>query len=258
MKRILVLLLALITVFAFTGCDDDGGIKGTKYEALHSHLYYVIESFSNYEFSVTVDGDKAEFVQVTYDDGETDSGVAYKEKQTTRLVGAVKVEDGYHVISVQKLYNSVEVIGKGAKARKEEMIAAAKEQIGLLDPETENYKEYKSRYESVIALYSGKEVDATEMSLSAFSSVTYKVKLDDEIGKITELLMFAEGQNMGGYKFEYGEDGVMTRSTETDNDGDVWEVEYRKNGTPSSFKFTDDTETLTYTCDESGKITKVE
>lgn len=107
MKRILTLILALITVFAFTACDDKGGEKPTIYYAYHSHLYYAVETFTNYEFSVIIDGD-------------------------------------------------------------------------------------------------------------------------------------------------------MTRSTESDDDGDVWEVEYYKKGSPSAFKFKNEIEEMYFTCDESGKLTKVE
>ncbi len=256
MKRILVLVLALITVFSFAACDDNGGKNGKTYEAFHSHLYYAAEEFSNFEYAVTIDGSKAEFIQTTYDSEENDSG-AFTETQISRMVGTAKAEGGYYVVTVNKLYNSVKLSGAGAKKYKEDMIAMANEQIDLLDPKTENYKEYKNRYEMIIDLYKGKEIDAS-VSLGEFKSVTYKVKLDDTNGKMTELIMYADGKNMGGYTFEYDDDGVMTRSTEFDDDSDVWEVEYRKNGTPTAFKFKNENEEMNYTCDENGKITKVE
>ena len=137
------------------------------------------------------------------------------------------------------------------------MISMAKEQLKLLDPEDENYKEYKQRFETMIELYSGKEIDVTSMTLSAFESVVYKLKLDDKNMKIAEMLMLADEKSMGGYTFEYNANGVMTRSTELDSDGDILEAEYRANGTPSSFKYTTDEEVLNFTCDENGTVTEI-
>jgi Fe-S cluster assembly iron-binding protein IscA len=256
MKRILVLLLVLVAVFSLSACDDNGGKEGKTYKAFHSHLYYAAEKFSNFEYSVTINGDEAEFVQTTYETNENDSG-EYTETQISRMVGTAKKDDGYYVVTVKKLYNSVKVSGAGAKLYKDSMVAMAQEQIDMLDSKSENYKQYKERYEMVVDLYKGKEVDASA-SLGEFDSVTYQVKLDDENGKMTELVMYADGKNMGGYSFEYDEAGVMIRSKEFDDDSDVWEVEYRENGTPSAFKFKNENENMSYTCDENGKVTKLE
>ena len=259
MKRILIYILALVTLFILVGCDKDGSndvIEGDKYVAQQSHLYPYAPSYLDYDYWVVIDGTQAEIAQVAHDGGTNDSG-AYTEDQTTRMTGTVKLEDGYYVVTVKKLYNSVKYSGEGAQTQKNAMIQSAQDAIEGLDHENTYYEDYVARYELMIEMYGGKEVDATSMSLSEFNSVVYKVKLDDKNGKITEMQMFADGASMGGYTFEYDANGVMTRSTEYDNDNDLWETEYRADGTPSFFKYTSGDEVLAFSCDESGNLTEV-
>ena len=259
MKRLFVFVLPLITVLALVACDEkksDSVIEGDKYVARHSHLYPYGATYTDYDYSVVIDGAKAELVQLSYDSDMNDSG-SYTATQTTRMTGSVKLEDGYYVITVKKLYNSLKIDGIGAETQKNAMIQNARDAIAGIDKESPNYKNYVARYELIIDLYSGKEVDATSTSLSEFDSVVYKVKLDDKLGKITEMVMLADGKTMGGYTFEYGANGVMTRSTEYDYENDLWETEYRANGTPSFFKYTTEDEVLSFACDESGKLTEI-
>ncbi len=262
MKRILVFILALITVFALVGCDKEkqgDSLDGDVYTVRHAHIYpYASQlSYDNYDYSVEIDGAKAEMLDIFCDAGENSDG-AYTEKQIMRFAGTVKLEDGYYVITVNKVYNSVKIDGTGANTYKKEMISSAKEQMKLLTPEDQNYKEYKKQYEMMIDLYNGKEVDITSMAMSEFGgSIVYKVKINEKIGKITEIQAIADGVLMEGYTFGYNEDGAIISSTEYDNDGDVWAAEYRANGTPSSFKYTTDNEILNFVCDENGVITKV-
>lgn len=261
MKRILIFILAICLSLPLVACDKDnngGDIKGDAYTAHLSHLYpYASQPhYDNDDYSVVVDGDKAELVQIAYESDTNDDG-AYTAAEKTKMTGTVKLEDGYYVITVKKLYNSVKISGAGANTYKNEMIQNARDAIADIDKDNPNYKNYVARYELMIDLYSGKEVDATSMTLSEFESVVYKVKFDDKNGKITEMLMFADGEAMGGYTFEYGENGVMTRSTEFDNDNDLWETEYRANGTPSFFKYTTEEEVMAFTCDENGTVTEI-
>lgn len=261
MKKFLILILALCMVLPLASCDGketNDSLKGDKYVASHSHLYPYSDPlrFDNEEYYAVIDGDKAELVQISYESDANDSG-AYTEEQKTRLTGSVKLEDGYYVITVKKLYNSVKIVGEGAKSHKNDMIQNARDAIAALDKESSDYKNYKARYELMIDLYSGKEVDATSMSLSEFDTVVYKVKLDDKLGKITEMIMLADGKTMGGYTYEYDSTGRIARSTEYDNDGDVWETEYRSDGTPSFFKYTTEEEVLSFTCDKAGNVTEI-
>ncbi len=259
MKRILIFILALCLSLPLIACDKEsngGGIKGDAYTARHSHLYPYVSFYTDYDYSVVIDGSKAELIETTYDSDVNDDG-SYTETQKMRMTGTVKLEDGYYVVTVKKLYNSVKISGAGAETQKNAMIQNARDAIADLDKDNSNYKNYVARYELMIDLYSGKEVDATSITLSEFDSVVYKVKLDDNNGKITEMLMLADGNSMGGYTFEYGENGVMTRSTEFDNDNDPWETEYRANGTPSFFKYTTEDEVMAFTCDENGTVTEI-
>ena len=258
MKRILAFALVLITVFTLCACDkeNNSGKKGDAYTARHSHLYPYGAVYIDYDYSVVIDGTNAELVQITYD-SDTFDGEAYTEEQKTRMTGTVKLEDGYYVVTVKKLYNSVKISGAAAEAHKNAEIQNARDAIADISKDNPNYENYIARYELMIDMYSGKEVDATSLTLNEFDSVVYKVKLDDKNGKITELLMLADGESMGGYTFEYDENGVMTRSTEYDNDNDLWETEYRANGTPSFFKFTTENEVLSFVCDENGKVTEI-
>ncbi len=259
MRRILAFVLAFITLFALCACDNEGnggGKKGDAYTARHSHLYPYASFYTDYDYSVVIDGTKAELVQIAYEADTNDDG-AYTTDEKTRMTGTVKLEDGYYVISVKKVYNSVKISGAGANTYKNEMIQNARDAIAGINKDNPNYKNYVARYELMIDLYSGKEVDATAVSLSEFDTVVYKVKLDDKSGKITEMVMLADGNSMGGYTFEYDKNGVMTRSTEYDNDNDLWETEYRANGTPSFFKYTTEDEVMAFACDENGTVTEI-
>ncbi len=258
MKRLLAFILVLVTALTLCACDKggNGGNKGDAYTAHHSHLYPYGGVYTDYDYSVVIDGTNAELVQITYD-SDTFDDAAYTEEQKTRMTGTVKLEGGYYVVSVKKLYNSVKISGAGAEAQKNAVIQNARDAIAGIDKENPNYENYIARYELTIDMYSGKEVDATSLTLNEFDSVVYKVKLDDKNGKITELVMLADGETMGGYTFEYGENGVMTRSTEYDNDNDLWETEYRANGTPSFFKYTTENEVLNFACDENGNVTEI-
>ncbi len=259
MKKFLIFILALCMALPLVACDKDnngGGIKGDAYTARHAHLYPYASFYTDYDYSVVIDGTKAELVQIAYE-GDTNDDGAYTAAEKTRMTGTVKLEDGYYVVTVKKLYNSVKIDGAGANTYKNEMIQNARDAIADIDKDNPNYKNYVARYELMIDLYSGKEVDATSMTLSEFDSVVYKVKLDDKNGKITEMVMLADGNSMGGYTFEYDANGVMTRSTEFDNDNDLWETEYRANGTPSFFKYTTENEVLNFACDENGNVTEI-
>ena len=261
MRRILAFVLAFITLFALCACDNEGnggGKKGDAYTAHHAHLYpYASElSYDNYDYEVVIGDAKAELVQISYEADTNDDG-AYTAVEKTRMTGTVKLEDGYYVISVKKIYNSVKISGAGANAYKNEMIQNARDAIAGINKDNPNYKNYVARYELIIDLYSGKEVDATAVSLSEFGTAVYKVKLSEEFKKIAEMQLIADGKLMEEYTFEYDASGKLTYSAETDSAGDKWETEYRANGTPSAFKYTSNGEVMNFICDENGTVTEI-
>lgn len=256
MKRIFLLVLALIMALSLTACGGNNEKKEKTYKVSHAHIYPKSDPlyFSLEEYTLTVKGDSGELLWSDTCETEID-GVFCTEVYVSKLLGSVKEEDGGVVFTVTGGSYYVRLEGENAEEYREKMIAWHNELIAELDPsDSYSYEYQKQSYENSIKLYSGEEIEANDEDLEDFVNEPISFSLDGN-SRITEIRIGEDG----GYTFVYGEDGRLLKSVEGYlSDGTKYEAEYREDGTPFAFRYVDeDGETTELYCDEDGTVRPV-
>ena len=250
MKKILLFFISVVMLFSVVSCQNDDSKKdrfaNTDAEAVHTIYFPDMNSFEIMTFSVSIDGNEAEAVY-TANQPSTDNT---HTTTSGRFVGKISHEGEYIILSVEKAYRSMKITGEGA----EELIKNQKSQYeSLLNSSNANEDERKT-VQMFLDMLNGKEVDATEMTLSVGTSVVIRIGYNEEKKQILSFADIVDNKENIVYSFTYFSDGKLATSTSTGSLGRYQgTAAYRKNGSIESFTANDST---VYRFDEGGNLIK--
>lgn len=254
MKRFTTFLFAFILVLSLVACNGDATKSGNTYTAKHAHIYPVIAAMDWEEYSFEIkDGVMTLTIANIEEDTTAANGDAVRVVQKQSYTASLVEKDGYYVLTPEKAYQAVEVTGVGA----EKYLADIKESINeaIADPEQ---SEDKERNQQFLRMYEGETVEVTSLLPQGEQAFSFKIKVNKELGKLTELIGLQGETTQVTYTFTYDDKGVLVKSVEAYRADRRFEADYRADGTPAAFQSVDGEETQNFTCDEEGNITEIE
>lgn len=277
MKRITVLLFAMLLSLTLFGCTEKGGTNDSEAPqgkitcSATPQMYY--EGWGDWEggiekepIEVVIDGDTAE-VKFQSSDFSSEVEGEFEAYFQIRLVGTHAMEAGYYVITPERCYGKILVSGPAAEEFMNEQIAMY-DAVLSEDEADEEDRQYARQMKELFTSDSEKDVSDIMMS-DGFDSVKILCRIDAKKSLLYEFAMTTtrETESMwtgvdARYLFDYNENGVMTCSRCISEYGEYYEtfVEYDANGTMRKITLVDegrygeDWSKVVYTFDEQGNL----